>query len=150
MVFWGVCFVWGVDALDVGVIVTDDAFLAWVLGAGMPLWWSFARTLFTVFVCCCFLFFVRVGFPPEVGSFVIGGEEGLEELLADVVFPTHVCWCSESCFFRFFIELGAHGVGAYRGGSVLRAFSFAAWQVIRGDIAHAACLFTLEASGRLA
>ena len=65
--------------------------LAWVLGAGMPLWWSFARTLFTVFVCCCFLFFVRVGFSPEVGSFVIRGEEGPEELYANVIFPAHVC-----------------------------------------------------------
>ena len=124
--------------------------LTWVLGADGPFWRSFARALFTVFVCGCFLFFVRVGFSPEVDSFVIRGEEGLEELLADAVFPTRVCWRSKSCFFRFFVELGAHGVGAHRGRGVLRAFSFAIWLVVWGSIAYAACLFALKASRRLA
>ena len=97
-----------------------------MLGAVGPVWLSFMSTFFTGVICCCFLVFVRVGFPSEVRSFFIWGEKGLEEFLAKVVLPTRVCWRSEPCFFRFFIKLGAHGVGAYRGGSVLRAFSFAA------------------------
>jgi hypothetical protein len=98
-----------------------------MLGAVGTVWLPFIGTLFSVVICCCFLVFVRVGFPSEVTvvcSFVVRGEEALKELSANVVFPTRTCWCSEPSFFCFFIELGAHGVGARGGGSVLWAFSF--------------------------
>ena len=121
-----------------------------VLGTGGPFWWSFPSILVTGVVCCCFLVLVRVGFPSEVRSFFIWGEKGLEEFLATVALPTRVFWRSKPRFFRFFIELGAHGVGAYRGGSILRVFSFVVWLLVWGDITYAACLFARKASGLLA
>ncbi len=121
-----------------------------MLGTVGPVWLSFMSTFFTDVICCCFLVFVRVGFPSKERSFSIRGEEGLKELFAEVAFPTRVCWRSEPSFFCFFIELGAHVVGACRGGGVLWAFSFTIWLMVRGYVAYAACLFAGKTSGRLA
>jgi hypothetical protein len=34
----------------------------------------------------------------------------------DVVFPVRPCWCCETGFLCFVVELGAHGVGACESG----------------------------------
>ena len=109
-----------------------------MLGTVGSVWLPFLGTFVAGVLCCCFLVFARVGFPSEVRSFFIRGEEGLKEFFAEVFFPTRVCRRSEPSFFRFFIELGSHGVGACGGGSVLWTFSFTVWLMVRSYVTYAA------------